>query len=296
MRRPRDHRPQAGRGGARLGRAAAAAALEAALDCYIGIDEAGLVVEFNAAAERTFGYARAEAIGRPMAELIVPPHLRAAHLRGLARHLAGGGCTSLGRRIEVDAMRADGSSSRSSSSIVRGEREAGAIFLAYLRDLTERRAAEKALAEREAQFRTIAESVPVGLVISEIDTGVPLYINPPAREQLGLGPDGDARLPARGLGRSGAARRAADGARRARARPAAIEADLVMPDGRRMNALFSATRIAYGGRDGAADRDRRHHRPARDRGGAAREPGAAAARSWTSPRSRRTCATPTAAT
>ena len=55
------------------------AALEAALDCYIGIDADGQVVEFNAAAERTFGYARAEAIGKPMVELIVPPHLRAAH-------------------------------------------------------------------------------------------------------------------------------------------------------------------------------------------------------------------------
>ena len=68
-----------------------------------------MVVEFNAAAERTFGYARAEAIGTPMVELIVPPHLRAAHSRGLARHLATGASNILGRRIEADAMRADGS-------------------------------------------------------------------------------------------------------------------------------------------------------------------------------------------
>ena len=120
-----------------------------------------------------------------MAELIIPPHLRADHLRGFARHVAGGGSDLVGRRIEVDAMRADGTVFPIEIVIVKGERGGDTIFIAYMRDLSERRAAERALAEREAQFRTIAESVPVGLVISEIDTGTPLYINPRARKTLG---------------------------------------------------------------------------------------------------------------
>ena len=222
------------------------AALEAALDCYIGIDEAGRIVEFNAAAERTFGYARAEALGRPMAELIVPPHLRAAHAAGLARHLATGEARLLGRRIEIDAMRSDGSVFPIELVIVRGDREGGALFLAYLRDLSERRAAEKALAESEARFRTIAESVPVGMLISEIGTGRPLFINAMAREQLGLGPDempetmrdnwadpADRDRLLAGLARDGAVK--------------GFEADLAI-GGRRMTALFSATRIDHGGR------------------------------------------------
>ena len=247
------------------------AALEAALDCYIGVDSAGNVVEFNAAAERTFGYARAEAIGQPMAELIIPPHLRADHLRGFARHVAGGGSDLVGRRIEVDAMRADGTVFPIEIVIVKGERGGDTIFIAYMRDLSERRAAERALAEREAQFRTIAESVPVGLVISEIDTGTPLYINPRARKTLGADADVEtlmsvwekpeqrdataerdrrARHRPRHRGRPGDDRRAAD-----------------QGAGLRHQDRLGRPRGDAGG-------DRRHHRAARDRGGAAREPGA----------------------
>ena len=85
--------------------------LEAALDCIVTMDPAGLVVDFNAAAERTFGYAREEACGRSLAELLVPPELRDRHAAGLARHLATGETTILGRRLELSAIRRDGSAS-----------------------------------------------------------------------------------------------------------------------------------------------------------------------------------------
>ena len=222
------------------------AALEAALDCYIGVNSAGNVVEFNAAAERTFGYARAEAIGQPMAELIIPPHLRADHLRGFARHVAGGGSDLVGRRIEVDAMRADGTVFPIEIVIVKGERGGDTIFIAYMRDLSERRAAERALAEREAQFRTIAESVPVGLVISEIDTGTPLYINPRARKTLGADADVETLM---SVWEKPEQREQLQSEIVEHGIARAIEADLVMTDGRRIKALVSATKIAWGGRE-----------------------------------------------
>src|SRR5207244_5340497 len=50
--------------------------LDAALDCIISMDHAGRIIEFNPAADRTFGYTRAEAIGREFAELLLPEHLR----------------------------------------------------------------------------------------------------------------------------------------------------------------------------------------------------------------------------
>ena len=62
--------------------------LDAALDCVVTMDHEGRVIDFNPAAERTFGYRAGEAIGRDMAELIVPPALRERHRRGLARYLA----------------------------------------------------------------------------------------------------------------------------------------------------------------------------------------------------------------
>ena len=78
-----------------------------ALDCVI--DHQGRIVDFNPAAERTFGYRAADAIGRDMADLIVPPELREQHRRGLARYLVTGEEVVLHRRLEITGLRADGS-------------------------------------------------------------------------------------------------------------------------------------------------------------------------------------------
>src|SRR5829696_6025238 len=85
------------------------AMLEAALDCIVTMDAGGLVVDFNAAAERTFGYSREEARGRSLGDLIVPPELRDRHEAGVKRHLEDGHSAVLGRRLEMQAMRRDGS-------------------------------------------------------------------------------------------------------------------------------------------------------------------------------------------
>jgi GAF domain-containing protein len=61
------------------------AMLDAALDCVVTMDHEGCVVDFNPAAERTFGYSAADAVGRDMAELIIPPELRERHRRATSR-------------------------------------------------------------------------------------------------------------------------------------------------------------------------------------------------------------------
>src|SRR6188768_1354538 len=83
----------------RVSEAVKAAILETALDCIVTIDHAGHILDFNPAAERTFGYTRAEALGREMGDLIVPPHLRESHRRGLARAVGSGKDTIVGQRI-----------------------------------------------------------------------------------------------------------------------------------------------------------------------------------------------------
>jgi PAS domain S-box-containing protein len=79
--------------------------LDGALDCVVTMDHEGRVVDFNPAAERTFGYRAGEAIGRAMAELIIPPELRERHRRGLARYLATEEPVLLNRRLEITGMR-----------------------------------------------------------------------------------------------------------------------------------------------------------------------------------------------
>jgi diguanylate cyclase (GGDEF)-like protein/PAS domain S-box-containing protein len=124
-----------------------AAILEAALDGIVTIDADGHVVEFNPAAEAMFGYARDEAVGREMAELIVPPRLQEAHRAGLAR-AAAGRPQMLGQRLALTAMRADGSEFPAELTITRLQLPGRAMFTGHIRDITERVEAEAALRDR----------------------------------------------------------------------------------------------------------------------------------------------------
>lgn len=113
--------------------------VDLALDAIVSIDHEGRIVEFNPAAERMFGYRRAHAMGRAMADLIIPPHLRAAHFAGLRRHLATGESRILGQRLELEAMRADGSLFPVELAIMRMPGDGPPVFTSYLRDLSEQR-------------------------------------------------------------------------------------------------------------------------------------------------------------
>ena len=118
------------------------AILASALDCVITIDHEGRVLELNRPAEETFGYRPEEAIGREMAELIVPPSLRERHRAGFARCVETGEGQILGRRIEIKGMRADGSEFPVELAITRINLPGPPMFTGYLRDITERAEAE----------------------------------------------------------------------------------------------------------------------------------------------------------
>ena len=92
--------------------------LEAAIDCVIVADASGRIVEFNPASERTVGYSRKEALGRTMAELIVPPSLRLRHREGFERYLRGREPVILDRRLpDSAAAKGAGSDDRPVTSV-----------------------------------------------------------------------------------------------------------------------------------------------------------------------------------
>ena len=126
------------------------AILDSALDCVLTIDHTGSITEFNQAAERTFGYRRDQVVGKHLAEVIIPPSLREPHRLGFARYLATGEARVLGQRIEITAVRADGSEFPVELSISRIPIEGPPSFTGYLRDITERKRAEEELRRSEA--------------------------------------------------------------------------------------------------------------------------------------------------
>jgi diguanylate cyclase (GGDEF)-like protein/PAS domain S-box-containing protein len=149
------------------------AILDAALDCVVIIDHEGVVLEFNKAAQETFGYGRDDAIGRELAELVVPPAYRDAHRRALARWTADGPLpgagTMLGRRIEVEAMRSDGSTFPAELAIGRVDVPGPPVFTASIRDISDRRDAEDRLRSTEHRYRTLVERLPLSVYIDRLD-------------------------------------------------------------------------------------------------------------------------------
>lgn len=161
--------------GLRTGEARKAAVLESALDCVVTMDHEGRVVEFNAAAERTFGYSAAQVVGRELAAMLIPRRLREPHRKGLARHLQEGRVTMLDRRVETTAMRADGSEFPVELAITRIEENERPFFTAYLRDITERRRAEEALRESEERYAVAAQGANDGLWDWHLRSGEVFY-------------------------------------------------------------------------------------------------------------------------
>jgi PAS domain S-box-containing protein len=135
--------------------------LEAAVDSVIVADASGRIVEFNPAAERTFGYSRKEALGRTMAELIVPPSLRERHIAAFARFVKTRDGSMLGRRVELTGMRADGSEFPVELALSQVEAEP-VLICGALRDISATKQAEshlRELAEEQAALRRVATLV-----------------------------------------------------------------------------------------------------------------------------------------
>jgi PAS domain S-box-containing protein len=148
----------------------ATAVMQAALDCIVCMDERGAVVDFNPAAEETFGYRREDALGRELADLIIPPDLRAAHRAALVRHLATGEPRILNRRLELTGMRADGSLFPVELTVTRiaGADGTAPMFAGFVRDITERRRSREELTRLLEREHETARTLQLALLPSAL--------------------------------------------------------------------------------------------------------------------------------
>ena len=164
------------------------AILDAALDCIISIDHTGAIVEFNPAAEQTFGHRRADVMGKPMAEIIIPPALRGAHHDGFARYLTTDIGTTINTRRELSAIRADGSEFPIELAISRVPVDGPPTFTAFLRDITERTQARSAVAAGERRFQAMIERSVDGIVLMNA-AHQRTYVSPATATLLGYTPE-----------------------------------------------------------------------------------------------------------
>jgi PAS domain S-box-containing protein len=117
--------------------------LETADEAFIEMDSQGQITEWNPKAEALFGWRRAEAVGRTVAETVIPPELRGAHAKGLETFLATGHGPVLGKRVELLALRRDGGTFPIELTIASIREGSSYRFTAFIQDITERKKAEE---------------------------------------------------------------------------------------------------------------------------------------------------------
>ena len=155
--------------------------VETALDAFVAMDRDGAIIDWNAQAEATFGWVEREVLGKPLVEVVIPTHFRAAHKAGLEKYLSTGQAKILGQRLEltalhrnghefpieitISALRLDQRRLENGDRSLDGRHESlpphqttnskdSVVFAAFIHDITKRKQAESAL--REA--KELAES------------------------------------------------------------------------------------------------------------------------------------------
>lgn len=125
------------------------------LDAIITMDGDGIITGWNPQAEKTLGWTSQEAIGQPMSKLIIPTQHREAHRRGLNHFLKTGDGPVLNRRIEITALHRDGYEFPVELAISPVKSETGISFSGFIRDITERKNAEREREKRIAELEAI---------------------------------------------------------------------------------------------------------------------------------------------
>ncbi|NRR32289.1 diguanylate cyclase [Oxalobacteraceae bacterium] len=162
--------------------------LERAPDAIVSSDHHGIITEWNTQAERTFGWTREQAVGRDVAELIIPPALREAHHAGIARFASSGVGPVVNTRVRLTALHRDGHEIPIELSIGALKHGEEYYATAFLHDVTERLRYEQQIAASEQRIRLIADNLPV--LIAYLDQDLRFqFVNATSRHWLEIDPE-----------------------------------------------------------------------------------------------------------
>ena len=162
--------------------------IDTALDAVINADSRGVITGWNAQAETIFGRSRAEAVGQALDQTIIPEAYREAHRRGLAHYLKTGEGQVLNQRIEIAALRRDGTEFPVELAIVPVQTQAGVSFSAFVRDIAEQKQAEEERDRLSNYNQLLLESTGEGMYGIDMD-GDCTFLNRAAAKILGITAD-----------------------------------------------------------------------------------------------------------
>jgi diguanylate cyclase (GGDEF)-like protein/PAS domain S-box-containing protein len=134
------------------------AVLQSAHEAFVAMDAGGFIIDWNPEAEATFGWSKEEAVGRILADTIIPERHREAHWNGLQRYLETGEERVLGKRIEIDALHRSGHEFPVELTISARRSGTGHFFNAFLHDISDRRRAALYVDAQHAVTRILAEA------------------------------------------------------------------------------------------------------------------------------------------
>ncbi len=142
---------------------------------FVGADGDGLIVEWNASAERIFGWPRAQALGRSLSELIVPHAYRARHEAGVRRCLENRESPVTDRKLELPALTASGRQIMVDMTISSYEWKGKRCFGAFLNDISERIRTQQQLEEKQELLDAVLESIDIGVIACDAVGNLSLF-------------------------------------------------------------------------------------------------------------------------
>jgi PAS domain S-box-containing protein len=152
--------------------------IDSALDAVLSMDERGNVTEWNAQAETMFGWKRDQAVGQALSDLFIPPQYREAHTKGLQHFIGTGVGPLLNRRIEIVALHRDGTEIPVEVSIAPYQINGSWEFSGFVRDISEKKAAEASMRRQRDMEMELAHANRV-VTMGQLSASIAHEVNQP---------------------------------------------------------------------------------------------------------------------